>query len=45
MKILILEDSANAVGWNNIKAALPNAIKAPNLWEYFDEVFRMLKLP
>lgn len=40
----VLIHSANTVGVRNMKVALPNAILAPNLWEYLDEVLNLLKI-
>ena len=34
--------SANTVGVQNMKAAIPSAILAPNLWEYIGEVIALL---
>lgn len=44
MPAAILIHSANPVGLRNIQAALPQAILAPNLWEYVDEVILKLDL-
>lgn len=40
----VLIHSANTGGVRNMKVALPNAILAPNLWEYLDEVLNLLKI-
>lgn len=41
---VVMVHSANPVGQSNLRAALPQAILAPNLWEYVDEVITKLNL-
>jgi DNA-binding response OmpR family regulator len=41
---VVMVHSANPVGQSNLRAALPQAILAPNLWEYVNEVITKLNL-